>query len=243
MAGFMDMMGSAYDTMTGWLPGGSAGSNMPTGGGGMPLSGSSFGSMPAPDTGMSWNSAALPAPDYSNFMVAPGQSMQMGGAMTMPTAVGGTGDIANSAGELGTFKSTLAPTDFFGGGPAGSIVVGDYAMTPEQFATYGDLGKRYGQGYVDQFLGVKGADAPSWFASKGVPLSKMALAGGSLYLGSKTADAFKKQMEASQAVAQKNLENQTALINTYMYDRQAARYAADPSSQQTPEEYMAEHGL
>lgn len=171
------------------------------------------------------------------------QSPQPGGVMAMPTAMGGTGDIANSAGELGAFKSGLTPTGFFGESPAGSIKVGDYAMTPEQFAAYGDLGKRYGQGYVDQFLGIKGADTPSWFTAKGVPLSKMALAGGSLYLGSKTADAFKKQMEASAKVAQQNLENQTALINTYMYDRQAARYAADPASQQTPEEYMAEHGL
>lgn len=239
MAGFMDMVGGAYDTMTGWFGGG--GSNMPTGG--APLGSTAFGSMPTtPSMDMSWTSSPMTTPDYMNFMGTPGQSTQMGGAMAMPTATP-TSDIANSATEMDTFKSTLGKTDMFGRAPTGTIAVGDYAMTPEQFAQYGSLKERFTPGHVDQYLGIKSPDAANWFQAKGVPLAKMGLAGGSLYLGSKTADAFKKQMEASQQVAQKNIENQTALINTYMYDRQAARYAANPEGEQTPEEYMAEHGL
>lgn len=245
MAGFWDTMGSAVsgaanymgDMFSGWgTP------STPT----APLGSTAFGSSSVtPDmSNMAWTASPVSAPTMDTFMGTAGQPTQMGGAMAMPTATpGATGDIANSAAELNAFSSGLGKTDMFGRAPTGTIAVGDYAMTPDQFAQYGVLKGKYTPGHVDQFLGIKSPDAANWFQAKGVPLAKMGLAGGSLYLGSKTADAFKKQMEASQQVAQKNIENQTALINTYMYDRQAARYAANPEGEQTPEEYMAEHGL
>ena len=60
--------------------------------------------------------------------------------------------------------------------------------------------------------------------------------------GNKALDLARDQFNFSKKITQKNLDNQTSLLNTAMQDRQNARRSASSSYQDTGS-YMKEHGL
>ena len=60
--------------------------------------------------------------------------------------------------------------------------------------------------------------------------------------GNKAMDLARDQFNFNKEITQKNLANQTSLLNTSMRDRQNARRAASSSYQDT-DSYMSEHGL
>lgn len=60
--------------------------------------------------------------------------------------------------------------------------------------------------------------------------------------GNKALDLAEDQFKFNKEITQKNLANQTSLLNTSMRDRQNARRAASSSYQDT-DSYMREHGL
>lgn len=60
--------------------------------------------------------------------------------------------------------------------------------------------------------------------------------------GNKALDLAKDQFNLSKEMAQKNLANQTSLLNTAMRDRQNARRSASSSVQDT-DSYMANNGI
>ena len=60
--------------------------------------------------------------------------------------------------------------------------------------------------------------------------------------GNKAMDLARDQFNFNKEITQKNLANQTSLLNTSMRDRQNARRAASSSYQDT-DSYMREHGL
>ena len=60
--------------------------------------------------------------------------------------------------------------------------------------------------------------------------------------GNKTLDLARDQFNFSKDITQKNLANQTSLLNTAMQDRQNARRSSSGSYQDTGS-YMNEHGL
>lgn len=60
--------------------------------------------------------------------------------------------------------------------------------------------------------------------------------------GNKAFELAQDQFNLSRELAQKNLANQTALLNTAMRDRQAARRSAS-SSYEDPDSYMAKNAL
>ena len=60
--------------------------------------------------------------------------------------------------------------------------------------------------------------------------------------GNKALDLARDQFDFSKEMTQKNLANQTSLLNTAMQDRQNARRSASSSYQDT-DSYMKEHGL
>ena len=60
--------------------------------------------------------------------------------------------------------------------------------------------------------------------------------------GNKALDLARDQFNFSKKITQKNLDNQTSLLNSAMQDRQNARRSASSSYQDTGS-YMKEHGL
>ena len=60
--------------------------------------------------------------------------------------------------------------------------------------------------------------------------------------GNKALDLARDQFNFSKKITQKNLANQTSLLNTAMQDRQNARRSSSSSYQDT-DSYMKEHGL
>ena len=85
------------------------------------------------------------------------------------------------------------------------------------------------------------AQSTDWFSMGGLALQGLQ----SLFnwtQGNKALDLAEDQFKFNKEITQKNLANQTSLLNTSMRDRQNARRAASSSYQDTGS-YMKEHGL
>ena len=86
-------------------------------------------------------------------------------------------------------------------------------------------------------------ESPGWFSTDGASVALQGLQ--SLFnwtQGNKALDLARDQFNFSKNITQKNLANQTSLLNTAMQDRQNARRSSSSSYQDT-DSYMKEHGL
>lgn len=91
--------------------------------------------------------------------------------------------------------------------------------------------------------GLYRKESPGWFSTDGAMVALQGLQ--SIFdwtQGNKALDLARDQFNFSKNITQKNLANQTSLLNTAMQDRQNARRAASSSYQDT-DSYMREHGL
>ena len=86
-------------------------------------------------------------------------------------------------------------------------------------------------------------ESPGWFSPDGAMVVLDGLQSMFNWVqGNKALDLARDQFNFSKEMTQKNLANQTSLLNTAMRDRQNARRAASSSYQDT-DSYMKEHGL
>ena len=86
-------------------------------------------------------------------------------------------------------------------------------------------------------------ESPGWFSPDGAMVALDGLQSMFNWVqGNKALDLARDQFDFSKEMTQKNLANQTSLLNTAMQDRQNARRAASSSYQDTGS-YMKEHGL
>ena len=86
-------------------------------------------------------------------------------------------------------------------------------------------------------------ESPGWFSTDGAMVALQGLQ--SIFdwtQGNKALDLARDQFNFSKDITQKNLANQTSLLNTAMQDRQNARRSSSSSYQDT-DSYMKEHGL
>ena len=91
--------------------------------------------------------------------------------------------------------------------------------------------------------GLYRKESPGWFSTDGAMVALQGLQ--SIFdwtQGNKALDLARDQFNFSKKITQKNLANQTSLLNTAMQDRQNARRASSSSYQDTGS-YMNEHGL
>ena len=91
--------------------------------------------------------------------------------------------------------------------------------------------------------GLYRKESPGWFSTDGAMVALQGLQ--SIFdwtQGNKALDLARDQFNFSKKITQKNLANQTSLLNTAMQDRQNARRSASSSYQDT-DSYMKEHGL
>ena len=87
------------------------------------------------------------------------------------------------------------------------------------------------------------AASPDWFSTDGAAVALQGLQ--SIFnwtQGNKALDLARDQFNFSKDITQKNLANQTSLLNTAMQDRQNARRSTSSSYQDTGS-YMDERGL
>ena len=91
--------------------------------------------------------------------------------------------------------------------------------------------------------GLYRKESPGWFSTDGAMVALQGLQ--SIFdwtQGNKALDLARDQFNFSKDITQKNLANQTSLLNTAMQDRQNARRSSSSSYQDT-NSYMKEHGL
>ena len=91
--------------------------------------------------------------------------------------------------------------------------------------------------------GLYRKESPGWFSTDGAMVALQGLQ--SIFdwtQGNKALDLARDQFNFSKNITQKNLANQTSLLNTAMQDRQNARRSSSSSYQDT-DSYMKEHGL
>ena len=91
--------------------------------------------------------------------------------------------------------------------------------------------------------GLYRKESPGWFSTDGAMVALQGLQ--SIFdwtQGNKALDLARDQFNFSKKITQKNLANQTSLLNTAMQDRQNARRSSSSSYQDT-DSYMKEHGL
>ena len=91
--------------------------------------------------------------------------------------------------------------------------------------------------------GLYRKESPGWFSTDGAAVALQGLQSIFDWVqGNKALDLARDQFNFSKDITQKNLANQTSLLNTAMQDRQNARRSSSSSYQDTGS-YMKEHGL
>lgn len=128
------------------------------------------------------------------------------------------------------------------GAATGILDVPELNSGPMTLDSMLNLGKMGMNDLFKGFGGTRNADG-SGTTGWGMPAISAAQGLMSSFLGMKNYGLAKDQFNFSKDMAQKNLANQTKMVNGQLEDRQRARVAANPTAYQSVDAYMKEKGI
>lgn len=128
------------------------------------------------------------------------------------------------------------------GATAGGFGLPEMTSGPMTFSSALNLGKMGLNDLFSGFGGTRNADG-SGTTGWGMPAISAAQGLMGAFMGMKNYGLAKKQFEFSKGMAEKNLANQTKMVNGDLEDRQRARVASNPTAYQSVSAYMKEKGL